>query len=35
MAKGREREEWPRVGNREGRREGGGVGTVTFEAAAP
>lgn len=35
MAKGREREEWPRVGNREGRREGSGVGTVTFEAAAP
>lgn len=35
MAKGREREEWLRVGNREGKREGSGVGTVTCEAAAP
>ena len=35
MAKGREREEWLRVGNREGKREGTGVGTVTCEAAAP
>lgn len=35
MAKGREREEWLRVGNIEGKREGSGVGTVTCEAAAP
>lgn len=35
MAKGREREEWLRVGNREGKREGSGVRTVTSEAAAP
>lgn len=35
MAKGRVREEWLRVGNGEGEREGSGVGTVTFEAATP
>lgn len=34
MAKGRVREEWLRVGNGEGEREGSGVGTVTLEAAA-
>ena len=28
MAKGREREEWLRVGNREGKREGSGVGVL-------
>lgn len=35
MARGRVREEWLRVGNGEGKREGSGVGTVTFDAATP